>query len=64
MEDVLMIRALKKVTTLHLLPEAVRVSSQRWRRFGVVGATVRNWVLLARFLSGTPPAELARSETS
>lgn len=59
MEDVVLVRALRKVTRLHLLPEQVRVSDRRWRRDGMVRRTLRNWSLLARFLAGAAPERLA-----
>lgn len=59
MEDVMLVRALHRVTRLALRPEPVRLSPRRWNRYGVVGATLRNWALMLRFLTGTPPSRLA-----
>ncbi|MGH7482691.1 MAG: TIGR04283 family arsenosugar biosynthesis glycosyltransferase [Longimicrobiales bacterium] len=60
MEDVALLRALRTVTHVHLVDAAVRVSARRWEAEGPLRRTLKNWVLLARFLAGTPPERLAR----
>ena len=60
MEDVAMVRALRRVTTLRLLPAAVRVSPRRWERDGALRRTLANLWLLARFLGGASPERLVR----
>lgn len=60
MEDVALIRALRRVTPVHLLDAAVQVSARRWDADGPLRRMIRNWVLMARYLSGTPPERLAR----
>lgn len=59
MEDVSIVRALRKVTHLHLLPEPVEVSPRRWRQDGLLRGTLRNWSLLVRFFAGAEPERLA-----
>lgn len=60
MEDVALVRALRGIADVHLLDAAVRVSARRWRREGPLRSMARNWVLLARFLTGAPPERLVR----
>lgn len=59
MEDVALIRRLRRVTRVHLLDAAVKVSARRWQADGPVRRMLKNWVLMARFLTGTPPERLA-----
>jgi len=60
MEDVALAGALREITRLHLLDEAVGVSPRRWRREGVLRRTLTNWMLLGRYLAGASPERLAR----
>jgi rSAM/selenodomain-associated transferase 2 len=60
MEDVALVRALRRVAQVRLLPCAVRVSARRWERDGVLRRTLSNWRLLAAYLLGTPVERLAR----
>lgn len=57
-EDIALVRALRRVTTIHLLDASVDVSPRRWQQDGLVRRTVRNWMLLARFLAGVSPETL------
>jgi rSAM/selenodomain-associated transferase 2 len=59
MEDVALVRALNRITRVHLLGAAVSVSARRWRRDGPLRRMLRNWILLARYLAGTPAERLA-----
>ena len=61
MEDVMMARALRAHGGVRLLREHVLVSARRWERDGVLRRSMRNLVLLTRFLSGASPRVLARS---
>ena len=61
MEDVALIRALRRVVPIRVLPASLTISPRRWQREGIAARTVRNWILLARYLLGTPPATLARA---
>ena len=60
MEDIALVRALRRVTSVRLLPAAVRVSARRWERDGVLRRTWANWRLLWAYLLGTPPERLAK----
>ncbi|MGH7129978.1 MAG: hypothetical protein ACREIV_15510 [Planctomycetaceae bacterium] len=60
MEDVALVRALRKVTHVHLLDAAVSVSARRWRAEGPLHRMLKNWLLLLRYLTGTPSERLAR----
>lgn len=60
MEDVAFVRALGRVARVRLLPCAIRVSARRWERDGVLRRTWANWRLLAAYLLGAPPEQLAR----
>ncbi|HEX5386747.1 MAG TPA: TIGR04283 family arsenosugar biosynthesis glycosyltransferase [Gemmatimonadales bacterium] len=60
MEDVALVRALGRITSVRLLPAAVRVSARRWERDGLIRRTLRNWGLLAAYLAGTSPERLAK----
>lgn len=57
-EDVALVRALDRITTVHLLDTAVGVSPRRWRVDGALRRTLSNWVLLARYLGGASPDRL------
>ena len=59
MEDVALALALKPLTPIRLLDQHVLVSARRWQRDGIVRRTARNLSLLARYLAGATPAELA-----
>jgi len=59
MEDVALVRALRRVCGVRLLREEIRVSPRRWERDGIVRRTARNWLLVTRFLLGADPAALA-----
>jgi rSAM/selenodomain-associated transferase 2 len=58
MEDVMIARALRAVGGIALLEAPILVSARRWQRNGVLRRSLRNLVLLARFLAGTSPARL------
>jgi rSAM/selenodomain-associated transferase 2 len=61
MEDVMMARALRAYGGVRLLREHVLVSARRWERDGVMRRSMRNLLLLARFLSGASPRVLVRA---
>jgi rSAM/selenodomain-associated transferase 2 len=60
LEDVVMVRALRRATSLRRLPAAVRVSSRRWQREGPCRTWLRNTALVTAFLVGISPRRLAR----
>jgi rSAM/selenodomain-associated transferase 2 len=59
LEDVELVR---RIGRARLRPLGARVvtSAERFRREGWIPRTVRNWTILARFLAGADPVELAR----
>jgi rSAM/selenodomain-associated transferase 2 len=60
MEDVLLMRRLRRETWPVLLPGPLFVSARRWRRQGVIHQTARNWCLLAAVRLGVHPDRLAK----
>lgn len=59
LEDVLLMRRLRRRWWPVLLPGPVYVSPRRWQRNGMVRQTLRNWLMLAAFAGGIPPQRLA-----
>jgi rSAM/selenodomain-associated transferase 2 len=60
MEDVFLLKRLRRRTWPVLLPGPLYVSARRWQRRGVVRQTLRNWTLLASARLGVHPDRLAR----
>lgn len=60
MEDLLLMRAFKKLARPVLLPGPVHVHPRRWQHGGVVRQTLRNWALLCGEAVGVSPDRLAR----
>ncbi len=60
MEDLLLMRKLRRRSRPVLLPGPLRVSPRRWQKSGVVRQTLRNWSLLAAEGLGVSPSSLAR----
>lgn len=60
MEDVELMRRLRKHTRPVLLDGPLKVSARRWRRHGVIRQTATNWALVMAFRCGVSPARLAR----
>lgn len=61
LEDLLLMRKLRRISWPKLLPGPLQVSARRWQRHGVVTQTLRNWSLLAAHRLGVSPTRLARS---
>lgn len=59
MEDLLLMRALRRRAWPVLLPGPLHVSARRWQRHGLVRQTARNWLLIAAWRSGVPLEKLA-----
>lgn len=59
MEDVAIARALGRTGGITLLRASLIVSPRRWERDGALRRSIRNAWLLARYLTGTAPDELA-----
>jgi hypothetical protein len=61
MEDVeIMQRIKKRGDKICIIDRAVRTSSRRWEREGIIYTTLRNWLLLSLYLSGVKPEKLVR----
>ena len=59
MEDVMLMRLLRRRSRPVLLPGPIYVSPRRWQKHGVLRQTARNWLLLTAFRLGVPPDWLA-----
>ena len=60
MEDVLLMKRLRRAGRIALLDERLSVSARRWQRHGIVRQTLRNWLLLILATCGVSPNRLAR----
>ena len=60
MEDVDLVRRLRKIGKFKLVKAKVGTSARRYDRNGVVYTTVRNWSLIIRYLLGQSPEHLHR----
>ncbi len=60
MEDVAMVRAVRRHVPIRRLPAPLRVSARRWNREGPYRTWVRNIALVSAFLAGVPPERLVR----
>jgi rSAM/selenodomain-associated transferase 2 len=58
MEDVDLVRRLNRVGRFHLAPGRVITSARRWEKEGIVYTTIRNWLLMIRYLLGVSPHRL------
>lgn len=61
MEDLLLMRQLRKISRPVLLPGPHYISPRRWQRHGVLRQTLRNWTILTRHALGASPEQLAAS---
>lgn len=59
MEDVMLMRQLRRRSRPALLPGPIYVSPRRWQKQGVIRQTARNWLLLSAFRLGVHPDRLA-----
>ncbi len=59
MEDVLLMRKLRRVSPVALLPGPLYTSARRWEKHGVVRQTLRNWAILTAERLGVSPDRLA-----
>jgi rSAM/selenodomain-associated transferase 2/rSAM/selenodomain-associated transferase 1 len=60
MEDVELVRRLRRHGRLCHSPRAIRTSARRWEQDGWIRRTVTNWIALTAYLVGVPPARLVR----
>lgn len=59
MEDFIFIRTAGKQGRIVTLPQSVTTSARRWRRLGVLRATIINQFVILGFYAGVPLAKLA-----
>ncbi|MCA9207031.1 MAG: TIGR04283 family arsenosugar biosynthesis glycosyltransferase [Planctomycetales bacterium] len=59
MEDLILMRHLRRQAWPVLLPGPLSVSPRRWQRHGIVRQTLRNWWLQAAYYCGVSPDRLA-----
>ncbi len=59
MEDFLFIRKAGKQGRITILPEAVLTSARRWRRLGIIRATLINQLVILGFYAGVPLHKLS-----
>ncbi|HFQ80901.1 MAG TPA: glycosyltransferase [Desulfobacterales bacterium] len=55
LEDVLLIKALKKYGRIRIAPVAAITSDRRWQRLGLFKTTLINQAIMAGYLLGLPP---------
>jgi len=60
MEDLFLMKRLKKLGRVVLLDVPLHVSPRRWRKAGVIRQTLRNWTLVFLAQCGASPNRLAR----
>ncbi len=60
LEDLTLVRRLKKHGRVALVPDMVRTSPRRWDRIGPLRTTLLNQVILLGHIFGVPPEQLAR----
>ncbi|MCY4660793.1 MAG: TIGR04283 family arsenosugar biosynthesis glycosyltransferase [Acidobacteria bacterium] len=60
MEDIDLVRRLRRRGTLRLSPLPIRTSARRWERDGWVRRSLRNLTLVALYFGGVSPRRLAR----
>ncbi len=60
MEDVDLVRRLNRLGSFKLARGQAKTSARRWHKENLVRTTLRNWSLIARYLLGVSPENLAR----
>ncbi|MGH8568364.1 MAG: TIGR04283 family arsenosugar biosynthesis glycosyltransferase, partial [Gammaproteobacteria bacterium] len=60
LEDVAMIRALRRRVNIERLPAAVVTSGRRYRQYGVLRTSLHHLALISLYLLGVSPTRLAR----
>jgi rSAM/selenodomain-associated transferase 2 len=58
MEDVALVRKLKRAGKLVLVDETVTTGARHWSRLGPAGTTLLNWSMVILYLLGVPAEEL------
>jgi hypothetical protein len=60
LEDVKLVRALRRHGRLVLLPDCIHTSARRWLQDGVLYTTLRNNIVMALYFCGISPTRLKR----
>ena len=60
MEDFELVRQLRKLGMIRLLPVSVLTSGRRWQKLGIVKTTLINQLAIVAYLVGIAPAQIAR----
>jgi rSAM/selenodomain-associated transferase 2 len=60
MEDLVLMKRVRRLTKPALLDGPVHISARRWQQRGVVRQTLRNWLLQLAHAAGVPANRLAR----
>lgn len=60
LEDLLLMKKLRRAGRIAVLDSHIEVSARRWRRRGVLGQTLRNWLIVALAHLGIAPERLAK----
>ena len=60
LEDLVLVRRLKRLGRIRISKASVITSARRWKRLGVIKTTLINQVILAGYLFGIKPETLAR----
>ncbi|MCL7487356.1 MAG: TIGR04283 family arsenosugar biosynthesis glycosyltransferase [Desulfobulbaceae bacterium] len=60
LEDLEMVRYLKRIGRIGISPEPALTSARRWRRLGIIKTTLVNQAILAGYLCGIETEKLAR----
>jgi len=59
MEDFELVRRLKKMGGIVILPESVKTSPRRWQNIGIFKTWLLNQIIVAAYFIGIPPQRLA-----
>lgn len=60
LEDIMLIRRLKRLGKIRITKASVNTSARRWQRLGMVKTTLINQIILAGYIIGIKPETLAR----
>ncbi len=61
MEEIGLMRTLRRTVRPILLPGPVFVDARRWNENGVIRQTIQNWSLVVRYVFGASPERLAKA---
>ena len=60
MEDFELMRQLKRLGKIEIIPQAVITSGRRWQKLGIIKTTLINQLMIIGYFLGVSPAQLAR----